>query len=380
MTIFKLLEKRWLAELPLLREERKRDRFEGREIKRKVVRAAIGRARTITEEQREKREIEGRREEEPTSQTIIRRIKRVKDTEEIIRATNERLLEQLKRVKRRLRKKTIYIAVDAHDEPYYGKKQQWTVGGRRKQSTNKFTRIVAMYMVHPGRPILLAVSTQKGTEAETAIIMLKELLAFFKRERWKLKRIIVLADGKYYRHSFLHFLHHENLDYVIRAYSSRRKRAQTKRLRTGKNSDPFRPLSFYIIFKRYSPYSLSLRAVAYYDTDGKERYLVTSLRHRSAAELLSFYKRRFRVENAFRDMRMLLLRTCSRDARVRYTLLLLALYLHHLLHYFFFLLMPSFYLTHQWLYPCPCPQRPLLHLLSDLFQWRPTLSFQGGDH
>ena len=55
-----------------------------------------------------------------------------------------------------------------------------------------------MYMVHPGRPILLAVSTQKGTEAETAIIMLKELLSFFERERWKLKSIIILADGKYY--------------------------------------------------------------------------------------------------------------------------------------------------------------------------------------
>jgi len=55
-----------------------------------------------------------------------------------------------------------------------------------------------MYMVHPGRPILLAVSTQKGTEAETAIIMLKELLSFFEREHWKLKRIIIPADGKYY--------------------------------------------------------------------------------------------------------------------------------------------------------------------------------------
>ena len=31
---------------------------------------------------------------------MIRRIKRVKDTEEIVRATNERLREQLKRVKR----------------------------------------------------------------------------------------------------------------------------------------------------------------------------------------------------------------------------------------------------------------------------------------
>ncbi|MHA1685495.1 MAG: hypothetical protein ACTSYD_03705 [Candidatus Heimdallarchaeaceae archaeon] len=67
-TIFKLLEKRWIREVPLAGEERKRDRFKEKEIKGKIVRAAIGRARTITEEQREKREIEGRREEEPTSQ------------------------------------------------------------------------------------------------------------------------------------------------------------------------------------------------------------------------------------------------------------------------------------------------------------------------
>ena len=105
-----------------------------------------------------------------------------------------------------------------------------------------------MYMVHPGRPILLAVSTQKGTEAETAIIMLKlkELLSFFERERWKLKRIIILADGKYYHREFLHFLHHENIDYVIRAYSSRRKLAQTKRLRAAKDSDPMNAVYKYL--------------------------------------------------------------------------------------------------------------------------------------
>ena len=85
-------------------KERKRDKEESSEGSNR-----IGRTRTITEEQREKRELEGRREDEPTSQTIIRRIKRVKDTEEIIRATNERLREQLKRLKRRLKGKTIYI-------------------------------------------------------------------------------------------------------------------------------------------------------------------------------------------------------------------------------------------------------------------------------
>ena len=44
-------------------KERKRDKEESTEGSNR-----IGRARTITEEQREKRELEGRREDEPTSQ------------------------------------------------------------------------------------------------------------------------------------------------------------------------------------------------------------------------------------------------------------------------------------------------------------------------
>jgi len=197
-----------------------------------------------------------------------------------------------------MRKKTIYLAVDAHDEPYYGKRQQWAVGGKRKQTTNSFTRIVALYMVHPGRPILLAVSTQKekGTEDETAITMLRELLQFFSKEHWKIKRIVVLADGKYYRYNFLQFLQRENIDYVIRAYSSRRRLVQSKMFRTNRSYDPFKPFSFTLTFKPYTPQSLTLRAIAYYDGDGKERYLVTSLKRRSAIEVLSFYKRRFRIE------------------------------------------------------------------------------------
>ena len=41
-TIFKLLENRWLKELPVGGEEKERDKFKGEEIKEKIVRAAIG--------------------------------------------------------------------------------------------------------------------------------------------------------------------------------------------------------------------------------------------------------------------------------------------------------------------------------------------------
>ena len=69
-----------------MKERKGRNKKESAESSNK-----IGRTRTITEEQREEKiGREGRREEE---QTIIRRIRRIKDTEEIIRATNKRLRE-----------------------------------------------------------------------------------------------------------------------------------------------------------------------------------------------------------------------------------------------------------------------------------------------
>ncbi|MHA1685911.1 MAG: hypothetical protein ACTSYD_05800 [Candidatus Heimdallarchaeaceae archaeon] len=76
-----------------------------------------------------------------------------------------------------------------------GNNGQWEEEENNQRITSR-ERIEAIYMVHPGRPILVTVSRQKKTEVETAITMFKELLAFFRKEHWKIKRIIVLADGK----------------------------------------------------------------------------------------------------------------------------------------------------------------------------------------
>ena len=157
--IFKLLDRDTIRIIPLIAEERERDKFRAEEIRKRVIKAAVGRERTIEEERMKARaESTGEeREKEPTSQTVIRRMKRVKDVgvlEERVRAV---LREQFYRLKRKLKGKTICLAVDAHDEPYYGKKLHWTCGGRRKQSTTTFVRVVALYLVHPGRPLLLDV-------------------------------------------------------------------------------------------------------------------------------------------------------------------------------------------------------------------------------
>ncbi|MHA1203459.1 MAG: hypothetical protein ACTSSL_00755 [Candidatus Heimdallarchaeaceae archaeon] len=98
--------------IPLIEEEKKKDRFTTEEIKKRVIKAVVGRERTI-EEERIRRRVE-KKEGEPTSQTIIRRIKRVKGVEEITIGVNKLLKEQFYNLKRKLKGKTICIAVDAH--------------------------------------------------------------------------------------------------------------------------------------------------------------------------------------------------------------------------------------------------------------------------
>ena len=79
--VFKLLDRETIRTIPLMVEERERDKFRGEEIIKRVIKAAVGRERTIEEERMRVRAEsgEGVREREPTSQTIIRRMKRVKD-------------------------------------------------------------------------------------------------------------------------------------------------------------------------------------------------------------------------------------------------------------------------------------------------------------
>ncbi|MHA1318152.1 MAG: hypothetical protein ACTSRR_13720 [Candidatus Heimdallarchaeaceae archaeon] len=110
--VFKVLVKKWIKEIPLIEEEKKKDRFTTEEIKKRVIKAVVGRERTI-EEERIRRRVE-KKEGEPTSQTIIRRIKRVKGVEEITIGVNKLLKEQFYNLKRKLKGKTICIAVDAH--------------------------------------------------------------------------------------------------------------------------------------------------------------------------------------------------------------------------------------------------------------------------
>ncbi|MHA1417287.1 MAG: transposase [Candidatus Heimdallarchaeaceae archaeon] len=370
--VFKVLDKKWIKEIPLIEEERKKDRFTTEEIKKRVIKAAVGRERTI-EEERIRRRVE-KKEGEPTSQTIIRRIKRVKGVEEITTGVNKLLKEQFYSLKGKLKGKTICIAVDAHDEPYYGVKTDWTCGGRRKQSTTTFTRVIAMYLVHPGRPILLAVSPMEQSEGNTVLKMMRELLRWLNEKNYPFRRVILLGDGKYCHGPLLSFLSTHNVDYIVRAYPSKISKKLGAELVENKLINHGRSFA-YSIYSNLSGF-FHTREIVYLSNEGLNVY-ATSLPF-SVNRVVLIYRRRFRIENSFRDMRFLLLRTCSRDPRVRYTLLYLALLLHHLLHYMLFLTLSSSILTLHHFVPCPFPQRLFFSSLSSFLESNPHSS-KGGE-
>ena len=376
-TVFKLLDRETIRTIPLIVEERKRDKFSAEGITKRVIKAAVGRERTIEEERMRTREgsTDREREKEPTSQTIIRRMKRVRDVGVLEERVRTVLREQFYRLKRKLKGKTICLAVDAHDEPYYGKKHYWTCGGRRKQSTTTFVRVVALYLVHPGRPILLDVRRMDQSEGHTALMMITALLQWLEDKRYSFRRIILLGDGKYCYVPLLSFLSANNIDFIVRAYPSRVSKTLGSELQ--RHNMLYRGKSYrHTLYSRLSGY-FSTREIVYLDDDGINVY-ATSLSS-SISRVVNLFRRRFRIENAFRDMRFLLLRTCSRDPRVRYTLLFLAFLLHHFLHYLLALTFsPSFFVLHRFI-PCPFRQRLFFSALSSFFE-RSLSPSCGGDH
>ena len=351
-SFYKLLSKHIVRQLPIASEEKQKDKYTSEEIKKFLIQAMISPGKSLEDESVRRKTYM----QTPTSQTMIRRLKRG-ETEAIRQEVNVFLSKKFYCIQRRYRKKTIFLAVDAHDEPYYGKKMDWTCGGRRKQSTTTFTRVIALYIVHPGRPLLVALSPMKGSEAETAILLIQEL------QQWFLtgQRIVFLGDGKYYHVGLLTALHTYGWDYIVRGYYAGELKKHCLALeQQGKEGEGYtfrhRIRTGYSLNRRY----ITTRGVIYYSRDGANPW-VTSLAHYSASRVVQWYKRRFRIENAFRDMRPLLLRTCSHNACVRFQLLWSALILHTLLHYLLLTLIPLAIWNRNLFAPCPLEQHQVYH-------------------
>lgn len=104
----------------------------------------------------------------PAADTVLKKLEPL-DVEQIEGTVNEYLYQSLKphpRFSGKMKRKKTLLAIDLHDEPYYGKSQsEYVITGKRKEGTNRFFRFATAYLCEDGYRYNLGVKMiKKGTK------------------------------------------------------------------------------------------------------------------------------------------------------------------------------------------------------------------------
>ncbi len=110
----------------------------------------------------------------------------------------------------------------------------------------------------------------KGSEAETAILLIQEL------QQWFLtgQRIVFLGDGKYYHIGLLNTLHTYGWDYIIRGYYAGELKKHCLALeQQGKEGEGYTFHHRILSGKSLGRHHITTRGVVYYSRDGASQPL-----------------------------------------------------------------------------------------------------------
>jgi putative transposase len=269
----------------------------------------------------------------PTGHTIRAYLNdqlRPDDLADIERQVNAVLTSDLPR---RVWKKRRDLAIDYHDEPFYGKSEEllkYACRGKAKAGTTYFFRVASLYVIDRGVPITLFVIFVLPGDTHVSII--KRLLALARRlgVRWR----CLLLDRGFCSIPVIAYLQRGRHSAII-ACPIRGKKNGTKALCCGRES--------YLTVHRFAsaPYGSRRAKVA------MVRSFETTLRRsvRRKARWLAYvvinldlrpyqihhrYRVRFGIESSYRCMRHVHAMTTSRNAAVRFFLIALAFVLVNL--------------------------------------------------
>ena len=149
----------------------------------------------------------------PSGWTLFRRLRR-NTLKKISSQTNKILQDNFRKLVKAGKYKSgpLYLAIDGHLEPYYGKRKDWHTTGVRRKSTNTFVAISTLCIVHPHRPLPVAfaplLATQEAKTAQEILQQTKKLFAGF--------NIIFLGDGRYSSIKLVKQLDQLGYSYMIR--------------------------------------------------------------------------------------------------------------------------------------------------------------------
>lgn len=248
------------------------------------------------------------------------------------------------RLPKGLRRRPRLMAIDMHNCPYYGDKETpGTYRGQKKASTKTFFAYATLLVLRKGQTYTVGVVSIVNGEDLTCII--DKLLA--QAAKADLRPSQLLFDRGFYAAKVMLHLEQKKIPFVI-PMIRRGKSGSTKKSCTGTAQFFLRGRHGWTTYRwearlRTNGQKGSRIPVT---TDvcmaskarkpgqkGKSTPLVFAcygMKHRSPEEIREMYRKRFRIETSYRQMREGLARTCSRNSVYRLLLVLIAFVLRNL--------------------------------------------------
>ncbi len=212
----------------------------------------------------------------------------------------------------------VEVAIDFHDEPFYGKSPDLlavTCRGMAKKGTTHFVRIASAYVIW--RQVRLTLALVYVLPDDKPLDVLKGLLNRLKRLRFK-ARVLYLDKG-FASTDIVDYLTQQRQPTII-ACPIRGKQGGTRALCTGRKS-----YRTDYTFTDGTQANLALKASLVPDKSGKRRrkWLAFIIIHLdwSPQKIYQQYRRRFGVECSYRIMRHVRASTTSRNPAMRFFLL-----------------------------------------------------------
>lgn len=217
-----------------------------------------------------------------------------------------------------MRRDAIEMAVDFHDEPFYGKQADLlavTCKGRAKDGTTHFIRIATAYVIW--RQVRLTLAVRYVLPGEEKLGILKHLLRRLKTLGFTFK--VLYMDKGFASTAIIDYLTRQGQPALI-ACPIRGKEGGTRALCKGRKSY----LTGYM-FTDGTPATLAMVATLVPDKTGQRRrkwlaFIVIGLDW-SPHKIYQEYRRRFGIECSYRLMRRIRASTTSRNPALRFFLL-----------------------------------------------------------
>jgi hypothetical protein len=226
---------------------------------------------------------------------------------------------------RGLWKKPLDLAMDFHDEPFYGKDPTlcaYACRGEAHQGTTWFYRVATVYVIHHQIPYTLGIVFL--LPEYSVLDVLKALLVQVKALKLSVRGLYL--DKGFCCQEVVTFLKDKPYETII-ACPIRGRKGGTRSLCKGRKSY-FTEYTFYA--GKPNAYTASLAVIRTYEKrHGKRRavwllYVLINLKTKNPQVIRSRYRARFGIETGYRCMRQTHAMTTSRNPALRFFLLGLA--------------------------------------------------------